>query len=89
MDFRHVRARRKQGNIGAGEIVIIERLYVEQFGLAETYLLADRIAAGQRDDLARRKLTFSKEFKNFAAHIARGADNSDFVCHDCLSDEMI
>src|SRR5690606_29393095 len=43
--------------------------------------LADGLGRGQREDLVGRELALGQNIENFAAHIARGPDDSDAITH--------
>ena len=73
-------ARRHQADIGALEIVIVERLDLEG-AVAERDFGAHRAGRGQRHDFADRELALRQHRQHFAPDIAGRADHCDFVSH--------
>ena len=67
-------------DIPAFEIECIEILGLESL-VTKTAFRAKRFTRGKHGDLVNGELTFVQNVEHFAAHIARGADNDNFVTH--------
>jgi hypothetical protein len=79
-DLRDIAARRHQADIRVGEVVILQRLHLED-AIAEGDLLADGAAGRDRHDLVRRKGALVEDVEHLATDIARRADYGDLVAH--------
>ena len=64
----------------SGKIEVIEGLHFQR-PVPEADLMADAAARRERHDLVGRKGALGEDRHHFAAHIARGADDSDLVTH--------
>jgi len=73
-----------QADVGVGKIVVLERFDFQGL-VAERDIHPDAALRGKRDDLADGERPLGKDVQHFAAHVARGACNGDFVTHRKLS----
>src|SRR5690606_38781235 len=78
--LRYGAARRHEAEVRFLEVELLEVEAFERF-LAVADFRADRAPRRDREDLVRRKLPLRQNIQHLAAHVARGADNSDLVAH--------
>ena len=74
--LRHRAARRHQADVGRREVVVLERLALED-AIAERDLLADRARRRQRDDFGDGETALGENLEHLAADIAGGARHRD------------
>ena len=74
----------KLAHVALNHQLEISVAYLDPPAARTSRLHAERARRSERHDLVRRKLAFGKNIQHFAAHIARGADDSDLVTHAAL-----
>ena len=79
--FRHVAARRHQREIAFRKVERRKVLAFQRF-VAKRDFHAGRAARGDGENLVHREFALVEDVQHFAAHIARGADDSDVIAHD-------
>ena len=69
-------AGRHQADVGAREVVMVERLALQRL-VAERDVAADGMGRGERDDLGDGKAALGEDAEHLATDIAGGADHRD------------
>jgi hypothetical protein len=76
--LRDERACGHQHDVGALEVVMLQRLHLED-RIAERDFRAGRAGGGERNHVAGGKLALGQDGQHLATHIAGRADDGDFV----------